>query len=54
MLDDKRIKEAEQNVREYLQAGMLKKQAHDKEIEEVLLTNSQESRHTYWMNASKR
>ena len=43
MLDDNRIKEAERNVREYLQSGMLEKHKPDKDIEKVLLDNSKDS-----------
>ncbi len=43
MLDDKRIKEAEANVREYLQSGMLKKHQFREEIITVLLNNSNDS-----------
>lgn len=43
MLDEKRIKDAEQNVREYLQVGMLKKHPFREEIIAVLLNNSGDS-----------
>lgn len=43
MLDEKRIKEAEQNVRDYLQSEMLKKHPFREEIITILLNNSKES-----------
>ncbi len=43
MLDEKRIKEAEKNVRDYLQSGMLKKHAFREEIITVLHNNVDDS-----------
>ena len=43
MLNEKRIQEAEQNVRTYLNDGMLKKEVYDKNIYTILLRNSHES-----------
>lgn len=43
MLDEKRIKEAEKNVRDYLQSGMVKKHQFREEIITVLLDNANES-----------
>ena len=43
MLDEKRIKEAEQNVRNYLQSGMLRKHQFREEIITVLKNNSNDS-----------
>ncbi|MFH1637283.1 MAG: hypothetical protein ABIB71_02550 [Candidatus Woesearchaeota archaeon] len=43
MLDEKRIKEAEKNVREYIQSGMLKKQPFREEILKVLKDNANDS-----------
>ena len=46
MLDEKRIKEAEKNVRDYLQSYMLKKHTFQKEIMFVLVNNAKESLET--------
>lgn len=43
MLDEKRIKEAERNVNDYLQSGMLKKHPFREEIIAVLQTNATDS-----------
>ncbi|MFH1636888.1 MAG: hypothetical protein ABIB71_00510 [Candidatus Woesearchaeota archaeon] len=43
MLDERRIKEAEKNVRGYLQSGMLKKQPFKEEILRVLQANANDS-----------
>lgn len=43
MLDSKRIKEAEQNVRNYLDSGLLKKQDFKIQIYNILLENSKDS-----------
>ena len=43
MLDEKRIKEAEKNVRDYIESGMLKKQPFQEEIISILQNNAQES-----------
>lgn len=43
MLDEKRIKEAEKNVRDYLQSGMLKKHTFREEIITVLQNNANDS-----------
>ncbi len=43
MLDEKRIKEAEKNVRNYLQLDMLKKHQFREEIITVLMNNTNES-----------
>lgn len=43
MLNEQRIKEAEQNVRGYLQEGMLKKEAFNNSIYNVLYRNARES-----------
>jgi uncharacterized protein (UPF0332 family) len=43
MLDNKRIKEAETNVRSYLQDGLLRKAACDKNILAILAGNAKES-----------
>lgn len=43
MLDETRIKEAEKNVREYMQSGMLKKHQFREEISAVLLNNAHDS-----------
>ena len=40
MLDEKRIKEAEKNVRDYLQSGMLKRHQFRAEVITVLLNNA--------------
>ncbi len=43
MLDEKRIRQAEQNVRDYLQSEMLKKQPYNEEIINVLQNNANDS-----------
>jgi uncharacterized protein (UPF0332 family) len=43
MPDTKRIKEAESNVRSYLEDGLLKKVVMDKQVQDVLLRNAKES-----------
>ena len=43
MLIDKRIKEAESNVKSYLEEGLLKKTAINKQIMNILLRNAKES-----------
>ena len=43
MLDEKRIREAENNVRAYLSEGLLKKTAPNKQIISILLQNAKES-----------
>jgi hypothetical protein len=43
MLDKNRIKEAEINVASYLEEGLLKKTAVNKQIINILLTNAKES-----------
>ena len=43
MLDHQRIHEAEKNVRDYLQSGMLKKHPYREEIVTVLLNNANDS-----------
>ena len=43
MLDKKRIKEAENNVRSYLNEGLLKKAAMNKQVMDILLRNAKES-----------
>ena len=43
MLDKKRIKEAEDNVRSYLAEGLLKKIVPNKQVMDVLLKNGRES-----------
>ncbi len=43
MLDEKRINEAEKNVRNYLQSGMLKKTPHREEIITILHNNANDS-----------
>lgn len=43
MLDKARIKEAENNVRSYLEEGLLKKVAVNKQIMNILLKNAKES-----------
>jgi len=43
MLDEKRIKEAEINIPEYLREGLLKKIIPNKKIIEILIENAQES-----------
>lgn len=43
MLDEKRIKEAEQNVIRYIDEGLLKKTSTDLQIMKVLLKNAKES-----------
>lgn len=43
MLDEKRIKEAEKNVRDYLKSGMIKKDSFREEIMIVLLNNANDS-----------
>ncbi len=43
MLSEKRIKEAETNVKSYLGEGLLKKAATDKNVMDILLKNAKES-----------
>ena len=43
MLDTNRIKEAESNVRSYLEEGLLKKAVADRQIINILLRNAKES-----------
>ena len=43
MLSEKRIKEAETNVKSYLDEGLLKKAAADKNVMDILLQNAKES-----------
>lgn len=43
MLDEKRIEEARQNVRSYLNEGLLKKSATDKNVLAILQTNAKDS-----------
>ena len=43
MLDEKRIKEAESNVKTYLTGGLLKKTGFDQNIFQILRKNAQES-----------
>src|SRR3989338_1462511 len=43
MLDKKRIKEAEDNVRSYLDEGLLKKAVMNQQIMNILLKNAKES-----------
>jgi uncharacterized protein (UPF0332 family) len=43
MLNEQRIKEAEQNVKSYLEEGLLKKERFKKEIYAIFLKNAQES-----------
>lgn len=43
MLDTNRIKEAESNVKSYLDDGLLKKAVSNKEVINILLTNAKES-----------
>lgn len=43
MLDNNKIKEAEQNVKSYLQDGLLKKTSVNQQVIKILLTNSKES-----------
>lgn len=43
MLDKKRIKEAEDNVRSYLEEGLLKKAVANKHVMDILLRNAKES-----------
>ncbi len=43
MLDTKKIKEAETNVRSYLSEGLLKKSTFDKQVMNILLRNAKES-----------
>lgn len=43
MLTDERIKEAESNVKSYLEDGLLKKAAMDKQVISILLRNAKES-----------
>ena len=43
MLDEKRIEEAEKNVRRYLEEGMLKKESFQKSIHSILRKNAQDS-----------
>ena len=40
MLSEKRIKEAENNVKSYLDEGLLKKAAADKNVMAILVTSS--------------
>ncbi|MFH0949282.1 MAG: hypothetical protein V1802_02235 [Candidatus Aenigmatarchaeota archaeon] len=43
MLDKRRVKEAENNVRSYLDEGLLKKTATNQQIMNILLRNARES-----------
>ena len=43
MLDKDRIKKAEDNVKSYLEEGLLKKTNSTKQVEDILLTNGKES-----------
>jgi len=43
MLDEKRIKEAEGNVRSYLEEGLLRKAAVNRQVMNILLGNAKES-----------
>jgi uncharacterized protein (UPF0332 family) len=43
MLDNKRIKEAEENVRSYLKEGLIRKMAEDRHVMGILRRNSEES-----------
>ncbi|MBU4245991.1 MAG: hypothetical protein KKE71_03020, partial [Nanoarchaeota archaeon] len=43
MLDKNRIKEAEDNVKSYLEEGLLKKAAADKHVMDILIRNAKES-----------
>ncbi len=43
MLDTNRIKEAENNVRSYLEEGLLKKATADRQVMDILLKNAKES-----------
>ena len=43
MLTDKRIKEAESNVKSYIEDGLLKKAIMDKQVINILLRNAKES-----------
>ena len=43
MLDKDRIKEAENNVKSYLEDGLLKKTIMNKQVENILLSNGKES-----------
>src|SRR3990167_8442795 len=43
MLDTNRIKEAESNVRSYLEEGLLKKTVMDQQVLNILLRNAKES-----------
>src|SRR3989339_2070019 len=43
MLTDKRIKEAESNVKSYIEDGLLKKAVMDKQVINILLRNAKES-----------
>ena len=43
MLDTKKVKEAENNVRSYLNDGLLKKAEYNKQIIDILLRNAKES-----------
>lgn len=43
MLDEKRIKEAEKNVRSYVSEGLLQKKDPDKNILDILISNGKES-----------
>lgn len=43
MLDEKRIKEAESNVRRYLEEGLLKKEGFQKSIHSILHRNAKDS-----------
>jgi len=43
MLDERKVKEAEENVRSYLNEGLLKKAGGNKQIESIFLRNGKES-----------
>ncbi len=43
MLDEKRIEEAEKNVRKYLEESLLKKESFQKSIYTILHKNAQDS-----------
>ncbi len=43
MLDERRVKEAELNVKHYLAEGLLKRQPFQKEVHDILSKNAQES-----------
>jgi len=43
MLDKERIREAENNVRSYLEEGLLRKTTMNKQVMDILLKNAKES-----------